>query len=61
MVSINYKTIFISAEETIQNIVIDPGMLEVLFTYISNSNENIQLKQAASVMLSNYVKDYWVN
>ena len=49
------------AEEAIENLIIDPGMLDILFNYIANVNIDLKPKQAAAVMLMRYVTDYWVN
>jgi hypothetical protein len=38
----------------------DSGTIELTFAYM-NTNENIQLKKAAAVMLMRYIKDYWVS
>jgi hypothetical protein len=56
---VNRVIIFSSAEQTIENLIVDTGTLEVFFNYIS-SNEHLQKKQAAAIMLMRYIKDYWV-
>lgn len=48
-----------SAEQTINNLIVDAGTLEIFFNYLT-SNENLQRKQAAAVMLMRYIKDFWV-
>jgi hypothetical protein len=35
-------------------------MLELIFNYIGNSNDPFDRKQAASIILKNYIEHFWV-